>query len=550
MTFSDVLRAGGPGGPQVPWHPHDGSDISGELVATSLTPEAIIGLEAGLGIIVAASDTPDAQRRLAAYKCDGTDDHLEIQEAIDEANANGGGVVTLLPGTYIIPELGPSYAIDVKAGVTLRGFGRRTILKPPTPRTGQWNVITFGGADVVIESLKIDGRGSGSTYSDNGINIESTASHATVRLVEIQGLQDAGTGAAIDIGGSGSVYALIERCYIHDTGQGIGSANGINGSGHTIRQNLIQGINLGITGNGIAIHSTQTICADNLINNTDGDGIFVQSLSGSDTTTLARNVIFDAGGDGIRTDMENVHVIGNYIAKAEHHGIQSAHEGTVHDNYVLSCGQAADNTYAGIYVNGARNSIQGNYVRHDNLANQHAYGIEVRGSLTREDNLIANNDLLDAGRTAAIQDGGIDTRIYGNRGHNDWQTYTPELQASTTNPTLGTGAVQRGKYKIEDGLVHLLVYIQFGSGSSPGSGEYRVTLPVAAKNRNGTSFQSGAGNAFDWSVAGSRKMFTVDIKEGNSHCTMLNYDSGTFFDNNPWVWDDDDRFSFHAIYEA
>jgi len=62
-----------------------------------------------------------------------------------------------------------------------------------------------------------------------------------------------------------------------------------------------------------------------------------------------------------------------------------------------------------------------------------------------------------------------------------WETYTPTLTASTTNPTLGTGSSAAGKY----GRVNKLVYgqgqINFGSaGVSAGSGFYFVSLPITA----------------------------------------------------------------------
>lgn len=67
-----------------------------------------------------------------------------------------------------------------------------------------------------------------------------------------------------------------------------------------------------------------------------------------------------------------------------------------------------------------------------------------------------------------------------------WQTYTPALQASTTNPTLGTGSTVRGRYVQHGKTVIAEIFIAFGSsGTAAGSGTYRVTLPVT--NQAGTA---------------------------------------------------------------
>lgn len=57
-------------------------------------------------------------------------------------------------------------------------------------------------------------------------------------------------------------------------------------------------------------------------------------------------------------------------------------------------------------------------------------------------------------------------------------TYTPALQATTTNPTLGSGATTTADYILRNGFVRVGFTIQFGtSGTAAGSGTYRVTLP-------------------------------------------------------------------------
>lgn len=59
------------------------------------------------------------------------------------------------------------------------------------------------------------------------------------------------------------------------------------------------------------------------------------------------------------------------------------------------------------------------------------------------------------------------------------RTYTPALQATTSNPTLGSGSTTTGDFLLHAGFVTVGFTIQFGSsGVAVGSGTYRVTLPT------------------------------------------------------------------------
>jgi hypothetical protein len=65
-----------------------------------------------------------------------------------------------------------------------------------------------------------------------------------------------------------------------------------------------------------------------------------------------------------------------------------------------------------------------------------------------------------------------------------WQAYTPALTAATTNPTLGTGSTQQGRYVQIGKFVHAEVFIGFGtSGTAAGSGIYSISLPVAGNQQ-------------------------------------------------------------------
>ncbi|MDD3857731.1 MAG: glycosyl hydrolase, partial [Methanoculleus sp.] len=77
----------------------------------------IVGaLEATPTTIVAASDSSAADKAAAAYVCDGVNDHVEIQAALNALPS--GGVVLLSSGTYNCAGI-----IAPKAGSTLMGEG-------------------------------------------------------------------------------------------------------------------------------------------------------------------------------------------------------------------------------------------------------------------------------------------------------------------------------------------------------------------------------------------------------------------------------------------
>lgn len=89
-------------------------------------------IEVNAGFVVAAKDS--VKRKRADYKCDGKDDQVQIQKAIDSLPETGG-VIELLEGTY---NFGDCVEIT-KSNVTIRGAGKATILKH---KATEWIKIT------------------------------------------------------------------------------------------------------------------------------------------------------------------------------------------------------------------------------------------------------------------------------------------------------------------------------------------------------------------------------------------------------------------------
>lgn len=107
--------------------------------------------------VVAASDSVDDSG--ADYTCDGTDDEVQIQAAIDAANTNGGGTVLLLDGHYNITGTNNDGAIFLKSNVTLTGVGWGTVIRFTDTSTGgfRWLIdINDSSSYIEISDLTLD----------------------------------------------------------------------------------------------------------------------------------------------------------------------------------------------------------------------------------------------------------------------------------------------------------------------------------------------------------------------------------------------------------
>ena len=80
-------------------------------------------------IYVAASDAPARQKAMADYQCDGSNDELELQMAVNAVYAQGGGTICLSKGTFIIDSF-PNVEDDHD------GSGSATAILLPSGDTG------------------------------------------------------------------------------------------------------------------------------------------------------------------------------------------------------------------------------------------------------------------------------------------------------------------------------------------------------------------------------------------------------------------------------
>ncbi len=122
---------------------------------------------AGFKHIVAASDAPRQWRSFAWYLCSGTNDAEQIQLAIDDAVAAGGGTVILSPGTFSI-----SSPINLNGDLVIRGQGiANTNLQLAANANVDLFVYNRAGNEFEcnLEYMTLNGNKANNT-SGNGIN--------------------------------------------------------------------------------------------------------------------------------------------------------------------------------------------------------------------------------------------------------------------------------------------------------------------------------------------------------------------------------------------
>lgn len=133
-----------------------------------------------------------------------------------------------------------------------------------------------------------------------------------------------------------------------------------------------------------------------------------------------------------------------------------------------------------------------------------------------------------------------------------WTNYTPALTASTTNPTLGSGAVTDGHYMVVgDGTAHGIVYaygeIIFGtSGTAAGTGNYIVSLPIAAVVGNVAQPAIGQAYLYD-SSTGTWRLVVGHPIGSNLYLHQQNATVRVRHDS-PWAWGASDAITYSVTY--
>ena len=120
------------------------------------------GRKGSIGVSVAASDASQDDKATADYLCDGVDDHVQIQAAIDslpniqlkDAGVGGGGKVSLSQGTFNTTD-----SIYLKNYLYLEGTGQWSTHINYVGDDGDVSAITVRVGDGILFFVTIDGLG-------------------------------------------------------------------------------------------------------------------------------------------------------------------------------------------------------------------------------------------------------------------------------------------------------------------------------------------------------------------------------------------------------
>lgn len=223
--------------------------------------------------VVAASDAYDGSG--ADYTCDGIDDHVQIQAAIDAAAAAGGGIVQLTDGTFTTTD-----SIVPDDYVWLRGAGWQTVIEPNWSSGGSAVQLarTVGNplTEFWLTDLKIDcvNASAGSyTPSVKGVFIQYQL-RCLFRNLWVD--ESYATGIGIDF----LVDSWIDQCLVTNAGRGLTGAESLGAFG----------------GNGIGIgtgrYATESLIISNcIVRDGHNNGIMFETQTGGAVVARHMQVI-------------------------------------------------------------------------------------------------------------------------------------------------------------------------------------------------------------------------------------------------------------------
>lgn len=440
--------------------PTDGQVLAWNNTATQWEPQTVSGGGGGGGdaLFVAASDAAPSIIAKADYVCDGTNDEVEIQAAIDALSSGNGGRVILSEGGFniIVPDGGA--AITVASGVTIQGAGGHfsTYVQQNNTNTASGGIlfqisnytmlrdigiycyddvkavrVTDYNSWITIENCYLDGerelfhsngsnnlRLRNNTFNNFSNSNSNVLMQGSARDIWIQGNRFDSGNHAIEINGpAGSPAGTAGRIIIRDNyffASGFSNIYIDGGSGApytTITGNHSQGAGYNWSGGADPIAFAYLVGTTNdQLSNSAGE---------ENGTVVSNNSIENInGGYGVYLlNIEGAQVLGNYIEDIEFAGVglsNSSHN-VIANNLLFWTGQGwPGNTYDSLLLTSDSNSnlIHHNMLRDDEVSSLNArYGINI-ATADCNDNILSENDLRGAGGgTAELNDAGTNTQI-------------------------------------------------------------------------------------------------------------------------------------------
>lgn len=310
-------------------------------------------------IYVAASNSSAADKARADYICDGVDDQVEINNAI-QSLAGQPGTVTLLSGDYNIGASTPTAGIVIgQSGLTLTGEGWGTRLR--LQDNADVNMIRSVGdalSNIVIKDMYLDGN---AANNSSGYSLEDRFEHNIIRIIP-----DSGTTSE----------------YLHHdvwvTGVFAENANRIcimlGGNNMHIRDNQ-----LGNAGSDVVevLYGTGSTIMGNVTNITGSVGYVL----GSDA----------ASGVTISNNLTRVWP-GGVVSEAVHRTWEGQYDNVISNNTIII--EAGGIVNRAIEARGYHNLITGNYITAPGGSDYGRATVEVNNASSITDNYFKNIDIV------------------------------------------------------------------------------------------------------------------------------------------------------------
>jgi len=221
-------------------------------------------------VVTVASSTWTGQ---ADYFCDGTDDDVEIQAAIDYVSSIGGGSIILTGGDYNIAK-----TIILKNNIYLSGCGTSSVLKwdGTTPIGFISSSVTAKISDITINGEDKNGSSNyGILHANNSLN------ELVITNVKVLNIKSS-SGFSYGIAAIGSIVfkSMVDRCFVSNiTASGLNNAVGIMGMG-LCTNNIVNDISS--TGGGYGFADCKK-CQQNIASSCTS-GSYFNSFSDSGTS--------------------------------------------------------------------------------------------------------------------------------------------------------------------------------------------------------------------------------------------------------------------------
>jgi len=307
------------------------------------------------GYVVAAYNAADHEKQMAHYVCSGTDDHVEIQLAIN-ALPTQGGLVQLTSGDF---NLGA--AVTGHNGLTLLGRGTGATRLNMAGTLAASIMLNFDShTDIRIAHLSLDKNRPDATDQGDAIRVTDCA-----RVVIEDVYSRESTKHGIFVGGaSGCSDVVIRSCTTYDS----------NSTGIRVQRGskvLIEGNHVNTCdGNGIYVTTCNDVrVANNWVYNTTDEGIELGKEAGEAACirfTVVGNAVDTYVNDGIyANDCSHGTITGNTIhgGGTGSHGINVNAASAGRRNITITGNTIYDVDTTGIRVNQAEGIVvEGNEI--------------------------------------------------------------------------------------------------------------------------------------------------------------------------------------------